>query len=51
MCQLVPAPKPLGGPEGTTGEYRDLFDIKGDTTSPIDMEWNAEVNPDRALNP
>ena len=33
------------------GLYRDQIRIHGDIGAPIDVEWDAEVNPDRVLNP
>ena len=38
-------------PESWFGRYRDIIQIHGDITEPIDVEWEAEVNPDRVLNP
>ena len=33
------------------GRDRDILRITGDIESPIDVEWDAESNPDRVLNP
>ena len=33
------------------GRYRDMIQINGDIISPIDVEWEAESDPDRVLNP
>lgn len=33
------------------GADRDTFEIMGDIISPVDVEWEAEVDPDRVLNP
>ena len=33
------------------GADRDRIEIIGDIISPIDLEWEAEVNPDRVGNP
>lgn len=33
------------------GADRDTIEITGDIISPVDVEWEAEVNPDRVLNP
>ena len=33
------------------GVDRDKLQILGDIISPIDVEWEAESNPDRVLNP
>ena len=33
------------------GAGRHLFDITGDIEAPLDAEWEAEVNPDRVLDP
>ena len=30
---------------------RDRMKIVGDIVSPIDVEWEAETNPDKVLNP
>ena len=33
------------------GADRDRIEITGDIISPMDVEWEAEVNPDRVLDP
>ncbi len=38
-------------PKAPFGRYRDQIRILGDIISPIDVEWEAEANPDRVLNP
>ena len=38
-------------PKSLFGAGRDRMKIVGDIISPIDLEWEAEVNPDRVLNP
>ena len=37
--------------ESLFGRDRDIIKIHGDIGAPIDVEWDAEVNPDRVLNP
>lgn len=38
-------------PESWFGADRDRIRILGDIVSPIDVEWEAESDPDRVLNP
>jgi prevent-host-death family protein len=38
-------------PKSLFGAGRDRMKILGDIISPLDVEWEAEVNPDRVLNP
>ena len=38
-------------PRSWFGRDRDIIRIHGDIISPIDVEWEAESNPDRVLNP
>ena len=38
-------------PESAFGAYEGRLEILGDIISPIDVEWEAESNPDRVLNP
>ena len=38
-------------PKDWFGADRDKLNILGDIISPIDAEWEAEVDPDRVLNP
>ena len=33
------------------GAGRHLFEITGDIEAPLEVEWEAEVNPDRVLDP
>ena len=33
------------------GRDRDIIQIHGDLVAPIGVEWEAESNPDRVLNP
>ena len=48
VARLVPHRK---RPKSLFGAGRDRMKITGDIISPIDVEWEAEVNPDRVLNP
>ena len=38
-------------PKTLFGIDKGRLEILGDIISPIDVEWEAEVNPDRVLNP
>ena len=38
-------------PKSFFGAGRDRMKIIGDIISPIDVEWEAQSNPDRVLNP
>ena len=38
-------------PKAPFGRHRGILQIIGDITEPIDVEWEAESNPDRVLNP
>ena len=38
-------------PHAPFGRDRDIIQIHGDIIEPLDVEWEAEVNPDRTLNP
>ena len=38
-------------PKTLFGIDKDRLEILGDIISPIDVEWEAEVDPDRVLNP
>ena len=38
-------------PKSLFGLDRGRMKIVGDIISPIDVEWEAEANPDRVLNP
>ena len=47
-ARLLPYRKRFGN---WFGADRDRIEIIGDIISPIDLEWEAEVNPDRVANP
>ena len=48
VAKLAPYQPPRRAPWGADkGRMRILGDISG----PLDVEWEAEVNPDRVLNP
>lgn len=34
-----------------SGKFRDWIDLTGDIVAPVDVEWEAETNPDRVLDP
>ena len=38
-------------PDAWFGADRGDIQIKGDIVSPIDVEWEADSDPDRVLNP
>ena len=38
-------------PQAPFGRYRDIIQIHGDIGEPIDVEWEAQSDPDRVLNP
>ena len=38
-------------PQSLFGIDRGRIEILGDITEPIDVEWEAQTNPDRVLNP
>ena len=48
VARLAPVRRRRGAPFGL---HRDQILIHGDIGAPIDVEWDAEVNPDRVLNP
>ena len=48
VAKLLPVRRRQGAPFGL---YRDQIRILGDIGAPIDVEWDAESNPDRVLNP
>ena len=48
VSRLVPYRKKLKAP---FGRDRDKIRILGDIIQPIDVEWEAEANADRVLNP
>ncbi len=47
VARLVPFRRRRGAPFGL---YREQIRIHGDIGAPIDVEWDAEVNPDRVLD-
>ena len=48
VSRLVPFRKK---PEVPFGRDRDIIQIHSDIIEPIDIEWEAESNPDRVINP
>ena len=48
VSRLVPC---RDQPEEIFGADRDIIRIYGDIVAPLDVEWEAEVDPDRAVNP
>ena len=38
-------------PKTWFGRDRDIVRIHGDITDPVDVEWEAEADPDRVLHP
>ena len=48
VARLVPFRRRRGAPFGL---YREEIRIHGDIGAPIDMEWEAEADPYRVLNP
>ena len=48
VSKLAPYREP---PKSLFGAGRDRMKIVGDIISPGDVEWEAETNPDRMLNP
>ena len=48
ISRLVPYRK---SPKAPFGRDRDIIQILEDIIEPIDVEWEAEVDPDRVLNP
>ena len=38
-------------PQAPFGRDKDIIKIHGDIIEPLDVEWEAETNPDRVLNP
>lgn len=38
-------------PEAIFGTDRDVIRIHGDVVAPLDVGWEAEVDPDRVLDP
>lgn len=48
ISRLVPYRDP---PKSLFGAGRGRMKIVGDIIGPVDVEWEAETNPDRVLNP
>ena len=48
VSRLVPCREQ---PEAIFGADRDVIRIHGDIVEPLDVEWEAEVDPDRVLDP
>ena len=48
VASLTPCEAPRRAP---WGRYRDIIQIHGDVISPVDLEWEAESDPDGVLNP
>ena len=48
VSRLAPCREP---PEAIFGADRDVIHIHGDVVAPLDVEWEAEVDPDRAPDP
>lgn len=48
VARMMPVRKP---PESFFGKDRHRIKITGDIISPIDVEWEAQADPDRVLNP
>ena len=48
ISRLVPYRDP---PRSLFGAGRGRMKIVGDIIGPVDVEWEAETNPDRVLNP
>lgn len=48
ISRLVPYRE---SPKSLFGAGRGRMKIVGDIISPVDVEWDAETNPDRVLNP
>ena len=48
VSRLVPCRQQ---PERLFGADRDIIRIHGDIVGPLDVEWEAEVDPDRVVNP
>lgn len=48
VSRLVPYREGLQAP---FGRDRDIIQIHGDIIEPLDVEWEAESDPDRVLNP
>ena len=48
LSRLVPY---RNQPQAPFGRDRDRIRILGDIIEPVEMEWEAEANPDRTMNP
>ena len=48
VAKLTPFPET---PKTWFGSDRDIIRIHGDITDPVDVEWEAEADPDRVLHP
>ncbi len=48
VSRLVPFRKKLKAP---FGRDRDIIQIHTDIIEPIDIEWEADANPDRVISP
>ncbi len=48
VAKLAPCENRQGAP---WGRDRDILTIHGDIIEPVDVEWEAESDPDRVLNP
>ena len=48
VFRLVPCREP---PEAIFGADRDVIRIHGDVVEPLNVEWEAEVDPGRVLDP
>lgn len=48
VAKLAPCESRRGAP---WGRYRHMGRILGDVIEPVDVEWEAESDPDRVLNP
>ena len=48
VSRLVPCREQ---PDAIFGADRDVIRIHGDVVEPLDVEWEAEADPDRVLDP
>ena len=48
VSRLVPC---RDQPEELFGADRDIIRIYGDIVGPLDVQWEAEIDPDRVANP
>ena len=48
VSRLAPCREPS---EAIFGADRDVIHIHGDVVAPLDVEWEAEADPDRVLDP